>query len=152
MTTEAEPKTSGRGGARGPRVFKETPTARDRVIGDSLAAKVKELTNRDVSLLDTLAVKFSLSRWYEDPATKDLLGNMDDQLKKANAQAKKEKAQKALDEAEAELEDLGGEEDSEDGSEDEATAAAAEDSDGEEEEDVDVDDPFDDDEKVSASF
>jgi hypothetical protein len=151
MTTEAEPKTSGRGGARGPRVFKETPTARDRVIGDSLAAKVKELTNRDVSLLDTLAVKFSLSRWYEDPATKDLLGNMDDQLKKANAQAKKEKAQKALDEAEAELEDLGGEEDSDsdDSDEDATAAAAADDSDDEEE---DVDDPFDDDEKVSASF
>lgn len=139
--TEAKP---GRGGARGPRVFKDVPTDRDRVIGTSLAAKAKELTGRDISLLDVLAVKFSLSRWYEDPATKDLLNNMDNQLKKATAQRKAEKARKDLEEAEKELGDI--DEDDSDDADDELTAEAADE--GDEDEDV-----FDDDtEKVSADF
>ena len=146
MTTTETTKTSGRGGARGPRTFKESPTPRDRVIGESLSKKVKELTGRDVSLLDTLAVKFSLSRWYEDPATKELLNDMDSQLKRAKAQEKREKAQKLLEEAEAELGDVEADEESDD-DEDGAASAAA---DTDEDDDEDVFD--DDDDKVSASF
>lgn len=146
MTT-AEVTKPGRGGARGPRTFKESPTPRDRVIGESLSAKVEELTGRKLSVIDTLAVKFSLSRWYEDPATKELLNNIEPQLKRAKAQEKKEKAEALLKEAEAELGDVEADEDSDD-TDDEATAAAAADDDED-----DGDDVFgDDDEKVSASF
>ena len=148
MSTETEAKPSGRGGARGPRSFKETPTSRDRVIGESLAGKVKELTGRDVSLLDTLAVKFSLSRWYEDPDTKSLLSNMDTQLKRAKVLEKKEKAEKELREALAELGEVEEDEDSDD-ADDDLTAEAASDEDSDE----DSDDLFDDDnEQVSATF
>lgn len=147
MTTAEETKTAGRGGARGPRTFKESPTPRDRVIGESLAAKVKELTGRELSVIDTLAVKFSLSRWYEDPATKELLNNIEPQLKRAKAQEKKEKAEALLREAQAELGDAEADDDSDDA--DDATTAAAAADDEEEDEDVFGDD---DDEKVSASF
>ena len=149
-TTETETKTSGRGGARGPRTFKESPTARDRVIGESLAKKVKELTNRDISTIDVLAVKFTISRWYEDPATKELMNDMDSQLKRAKAQEKKEKAQKLLEEAEDELGSIESDEDSDDADDsDTAEAAAAGD---DEDDDSDVFGDEDDDEKVSASF
>ena len=82
---------SGEAKTRGPRTYKPRPTPRERVITESLAAKVKELTGRDVSAETCRAVKWSLSRWYEDPATKTLLSDMDSQLKKARAQAKLDK-------------------------------------------------------------
>lgn len=144
MSTETVSK--GRGGARGPRTFKDSPTARDRVISESLAAKVKELTGKEIPAEDCRAVKFSLSRWYEADDTKELLNDMDSQLKRAKAQEKREKAQKLLEEAEAELGDVEADEDSDDASDEDTAAAAADD----EDEDEDV---FDDsDEKVSASF
>lgn len=149
MTT-AEVTKPGRGGARGPRTFKESPTSRDRVIGESLAKKVKELTNRDLSVIDVLAVKFSISRWYEDPATKELMNNIEPQLKRAEAQKKKEKAEALLREAEAELGETESDEDSDD-ADDDATAAAA--ADGEDEDDDEGTDVFDEEDgKVSASF
>lgn len=147
MSTETVNAPTGRGGARGPRTFKDSPTPRDRVIGESLSAKVEELTGRKLSVIDTLAVKFSISRWYEDPATKELMNNIEPQLKRAKAQEKKEKAEALLAEATAELGDVDSDEDSDD-ADDDLTAEAASD---EEDEDDDV---FgdDDDEKVSASF
>lgn len=141
--TETVEKT-GRGGARGPRTFKESPTARDRVISESLAAKVKELTGLDVSPQDARAVKFSLSRWYEDPATKELMNNMDSQLKRAKAAEKKEKAEALLKEALAEMGEADEDEDSDD---DDSAAYAGNDTD----DDSDDDDVFEDG-KVSASF
>lgn len=157
MTTTEAPKTSGRrGGAPGPRVFyalKENPsdrvpTDRDRVIGESIRKKAKEVTGQDISLIDVLAVKFTLSRWYEDPATKDLLNDMDSQLKRAKAQAKREKAQKLLEEAEKELGDVQDDDDSDDSDEDTTSEASSAGDDDDEDDDV-----FDDDDdKVSASF
>lgn len=141
MSTETIEKT-GRGGTKGPRTFKATPTARDRVISESLASKVKELTGLVISPNHVRAVKFSLSRWYDDPATKELMNNMDSQLKRAKAQEKKEKAEELLREAQAELGDA--DEDDDDAAEDSAAAAASLDED--EDEDVFADD------KVSASF
>ncbi|AEK07512.1 hypothetical protein PBI_ROPE_68 [Mycobacterium phage Rope] len=149
MTVETTEKT-GRGGARGPRVFKDTPTPRDRVISESLADKVKELTGKTISPEDCRAVKFSLSRWYEDPATKELLNDMDAQLKKAKAKEKAEKARKLLEEAQRELEDAEEDDDSDDAS-DEDTQAAAADEDDEDDEDSLFDDE-DEDDKVSATF
>ena len=146
MSTETEAKT-GRGGARGPRTFKESPTARDRVIGESLAAKIKELTGRQIDVIDVLAVKFSLSRWYEDPATKTLMNDMTEQLKRAEAQGKADKLKAELKKLEAELDsgefsDSEGDEDDEDESTYEASTS------GDEDDDEDV---FEDG-KVSASF
>ena len=132
---------------RGPRTYKATPTDRDRVITGSLASKVKELTGRDVSAETCRAVKWTLSRWYEDPATKVLLSDMDSQLKKARAQAKLDKLQEALKEAEAELNDVVSEDDSEDDNDDDEGIEASLDDTDDEDEDV-----FSEDGKVSASF
>ena len=147
MSVETAEKT-GRGGARGPRTFKDSPTPRDRVISESLASKVAELTGKSISAEDCRAVKFALSRWYEDPATKALLNDMDSQLKRAKAQEKAEKARKLLAEAEAEMGDISDEddEDSDDASEaDDLESAHAGD-----DEDEDLFDEADD--SVSASF
>lgn len=155
MSVETTEKT-GRGGARGPRQFymlkenpsERVPTDRDRVIGESIRKKAKEVTGQDISLVDVLAVKFTLSRWYEDPATKELLNDMDSQLKRAKAQAKREKAEALLREAEKELEEVSSDDDSDD---DEAGTAEA--ADETEDDEDDEDDAFDDeDDKVSATF
>ena len=132
--------------SRGPRTYKTMPTPRDRVITDSLAAKVKELTGREVSSETCRAVKWTLSRWYEDPATKTLLSDMDSQLKKAKAQEKLDKLQAALKEAEEELNDVVSEEDSDEDSEDGSYEASLDD------DDEDEDDVFATGKKVSASF
>lgn len=137
---------SGEAKTRGPRTYKPRPTPRERVITESLAAKVKELTGRDVSAETCRAVKWSLSRWYEDPATKTLLSDMDSQLKKAKAQEKLDKLQAALKEAEAELNDVAAEEDSDEDSDDEGEYNGIDD------EEEDDDDVFSEDDKVSASF
>lgn len=152
MTTATTETKSGRGGARGPRTFKDTPTPRDRVIGESLQAKVKELTGREISVIDVLAVKFSLSRWYEDPATKQLMNDMSEQLKRAEAQTKADKLKAELAKLEAEL-DSGefSDDDSEadeDDAEDESAYAAASDTEDEDDEDVFGDE----DDSVEASF
>lgn len=138
-TTGSDAKT------RGPRTYKASPTPRDRVITESLAAKVKELTGRDVSAETCRAVKWSLSRWYEDPATKTLLSDMDSQLKKAKAQEKLDKLQAALKEAEAELNDVVAEEDSADDDDEDGEYNGIDD-------DEDDEDVFSEDGKVSASF
>ena len=130
---------------RGPRVYKSTPTPRERVITGSLAAKVKELTGREVSAETCRAVKWSLSRWYEDPATKTLLQDMDSQLKKAKAQEKLDKLQAALKEAEEELNDVESEDDSDD--DDDSYSASLESDDEDDEDDI-----FAEGKKVSASF
>lgn len=136
--------SEGTNGAKRIRNYKATPTARERVVTNSLAAKVKELTGREVSPETCRAVKWSLSRWYDDPATKALLNDMDSQLKKARAQEKLDKLQAALREAEEELNDVASDEDSDD------------DDDGSnsnfDEIDDDDDDVFADGDKVSASF
>lgn len=141
-----EENTNNGAKSRGPRTYKSMPTPRDRVITASLADKVKELTGREVSAETCRAVKWTLSRWYEDPATKTLLSDMDSQLKKAKAQEKLDKLQAALKEAEEELNDVVSEEDSDDDGEDGAYEASLDD------DDDDEDDVFAGGKKVSASF
>ncbi len=141
-------------GRSGPLPFRETPTPRDRVVGESLAKKTLETTGRTISMMDCLAVKWALTRWYDDPETKALLKNMDSQMKRAKAQEKAEAARKLLLEAEAELGDIESDLDSDDASEDEdieAAAAGDDDSDEDSDEDLDEDDLFDE-EKVSTTF
>lgn len=150
-TATTETKSTGRGGARGPRTYKDKPTDRERVLTESLSKKVKELTGRDVSPETCRAVRWTFSRWYDDPETKQLFENMDAELKRAKAKAKYEAAQAALKEAQAELGDLEGEEDDEDDGSFDATEGDSDDSD-EDESDDDAEDMFGDDEKVSASF
>lgn len=156
--TEAESTTTetakGTPGGKGPRKYKDKPTDRERVLCESLAKKVKELTGRDVSPETVRAVRWSTSRWYEDPATKELMGNMDLQLKKAKAQAKFEAAQAALKEAQAELGDVDEDDDSEEVEEStDATSSDEEDAEDDGDDDDDDDDMFaDSDSKVSASF
>lgn len=130
----------------GPRVYKK-PTPRERVLAESLAAKVKELTGRDVSVETVHAVRWCFSRWSEDPATKQLREDMDVQLKRAKAQEKREKALAALREAETELQDVDSDSDED---EDEDIYDESEDE-SDEDEDEDEDDVFAD-EKVSTSF
>ena len=64
-TATTETKAGGRGGARGPRTYKDKPTDRERVLTESLSKKVKELTGRDVSPETCRAVRWTFSRWYE---------------------------------------------------------------------------------------
>lgn len=151
MTTAATETKAGPGG-KGPRTYKDKPTARERVLTESLAKKVKELTGRDVSAETARAVRWTISRWYEDPATKELMTNMDAQLKRAKAQEKFEKAQAALKEAQAELGDVDEDDDGEDFDET-ADDSASQDDDADDDEDEDDDeDLFDDEKTVSASF
>jgi len=153
MTTaeSTEATTGTRGGSRGPRVYKSTPTPRERVLSESLARKVKEVTGREVSAETVRAVRWSFSRWYDDPATKQLMNDMDSELKKAKAREKYEKAQAALREAQAELGDIDDDEEDSDGSFDATDEDEEEDADEDDSDDEDDDDVFDDD-KVSASF
>lgn len=152
-TATTETKPGRRGGARGPRTYKDKPTDRERVLTESLSRKVKELTGRDVSPETCRAVRWTFSRWYEDPETKQLFENMDAELKRAKAKAKYEAAQAALKEAQAELGDLelelGESNDDEDDGLSESEGDA--DEDDEDDDDDDDEDAFDDD-KVSASF
>jgi hypothetical protein len=148
MTTATMESTekSGRGGSRGPRVYKK-PTPRERVLAESLAKKVKELTGRDVSVETVHAIRWCFSRWSEDPETKKLREDMDSQLKRQKALEKRQKALDALKEAEAELEDV---EDEGDLDEEDVYGESVDDTD--EDDSDDEDDAFGDDEKVSASF
>lgn len=151
MTT-ATTETKGPGGAKGPRVWKDKPTDRERVICGSLAETIKELTGRDVSPETVRAVRWSTSRWY-DSVGKDLMQNMDGQLKRAKAQAKFEAAQQALKEAQAELGDY--DEDADEAASDETDAfdeVSEADSDDSDDDADDDDDVFDEGKSVSASF
>jgi hypothetical protein len=143
MTTET---ATGKARASGPRTYKGSPTPRERVLTESLASKVKELTGRDVSPETVRAVRWTTSRWYEAPETRKLFEDMDVQIKRAKAQEKREKAQALLREAESELGDFDDEEDSE-SDDDTYEDVGSDDVDEEEDEDV-----FDETEKVSASF
>lgn len=130
-----EPNGKSGPGARGPRVYQDKPTLRERVLCESLAKKVKELTGREVSTETARAFRFTYSRWYADPATRELMQGMSSQIKRAKAQEKREKALAELREAEAELGDV--ESDIED--------------DDETDEDTNFDDDEDDDEDVFDS-
>jgi hypothetical protein len=148
----ATPATEGkkRGGPRGERPWREKPTARERVMTQSLAEAVKQETGKDVSPETVRAIRFVLPKWSNADSTKALRENMDKKLEKAKLQDKREKALAMLKEAEGELSKFSSDGDLDDD----------EDEDDEDEEFADTDDSGDDDdddsvfgdEKVSADF
>lgn len=99
--TEADGKK--RGGQRGERQWRPKPTARERVMTQSLADYVKEETGKDVSPETVRALRFCLPKWAGADSTKKLRDNMDKKLEKAKLQDKREKALAMLKEAESEL-------------------------------------------------
>lgn len=144
-TNETKPK---RGGPRGERPWRDKPTARERVMNQSLAEAIKEVTGRDVSPETIRAVRFTITKWSTSDEVKKLRENMDKKLAKAKLQDKREKALEQLREAESELSKYDDPEGDEDEDEDEEDEISYED----ESDDESEDDPFGSDEKVSESF
>ncbi|QGJ90105.1 methyltransferase [Mycobacterium phage Indlulamithi] len=151
--TEAPKSTKKRGGQRGERPWRPKPTARERVMTQSLADYVREETGKEVSPETVRAIRFCLPKWSNADSTKKLRDNMDKKLEKAKLQDKREKALAMLREAESELGKFDGDADLDDDDEDE--------DDDEDAENVDYDDDSDDsdddedifgDDKVSADF
>jgi len=96
-----EPKK--RGGQRGERAWREKPTARERVMTQSLSDYVREETGKEVSPETIRAIRFCLPKWSKAESTTKLRDNMDRKLEKAKLQDKREKALAMLREAESEL-------------------------------------------------
>ena len=145
-----EPKKR-RGGPRGERPWRDKPTARERVMTQSLADYIKKETNKDVSSETVRAVRFCLPKWSNADSTKALRENMDKKLQKAKLQDRRERAMEMLKEAEDELKRLDGSgdlDDDDEDDEDEDTSSYDDDTDDEDDED----DVFGSDQKVSASF
>lgn len=149
---EAAPKKK-RGGPRGERPWRERPTARERVMTQSLADYVKEETGKDVSPETVRAIRFCLPKWSNAESTKKLRDNMDRKLEKAKLQDKREKALAMLREAESELGKFDGDADldDEDEDEDEEDESDSDSTDYDDDTDEDEDDVFGD-EKESVSF
>lgn len=139
--TAVPEKKKRRGGPRGERKWRPKPTSRERVLNQSLADAIKEITGREVSPETVRAVRFTLPKWNISDDTKALRQNMDTKLAKAKLQDKREKALEMLREAESELSkfDSSGDLDEDEDDEDEEDAEDADDSE-------DEDDPFEDDE------
>jgi hypothetical protein len=140
--TEDAPKK--RGGPRGDRPWRDKPTPRERVLNQSLADFIKEVTGKDVSPETIRAVRFGLPKWSKLDSTTTLRENMDKKLEKAKLQDRREKALAQLKELDSELSKFSGEGDTDDDDDDD-------DDDTEEVEDSD-DDPFDEDDDVSDEF
>lgn len=158
-TTEDSGEKKKRGGQRGERPWRPKPTARERVMTQSLAAYIKDQTDKDVSPETVRAVRHCLPKWSNDPKTKELRDNMDKKLEKAKLQDRREKALAMLKEAESELSkfdsdgDLDDEDDEdEDDDSDSDSDAYEDDSDESDDDDDDVFGESSDGEKVSASF
>ena len=155
MTTDVAEATTGkkkqRGGPRGERPWRDRPTARERVMTQSLADYIKSETGKDVSSETVRAVRFCLPKWSNADSTKALRENMDKKLEKAKLQDRRQRALEMLKEAESELSkfDDTGDLDDEDEDDDEDADSSEYDDDSD---DSDEDDVFSDDSKVSASF
>lgn len=151
--TEAEPKKR-RGGPRGERPWRPKPTARERVMTQSLADHVRDETGKEVSPETIRAIRFCLPKWSNSESTKKLRENMDRKLEKAKLQDKREKALAMLKEADSELSKFDGEGDLDDDDdtdfedEDDSTESV----DYEDDSDDDEDDVFDDEKSVSEAF
>lgn len=154
-TTATDEAPKKRGGQRGERGWRNKPTARERVMTQSLADYIKEQTGKDVSSETVRAVRFCLPKWSNADSTKSLRENMDKKLEKAKLQDRRQRALDMLKEAESELSkfDGDGDLDDEDEDEDDESADSAEyDDDSDDDSDDDVFGDSDDDETVSASF
>lgn len=134
-----------RGGPRGPRKWRENPTARDRVMTQSLAAYIKNETGREVSPETVRAVRHCLRPWAQSDAVSALRKNMDRKLEKAKLQEKREKALALLREAESELEKYSGAEVEEEDEEEEDEDSEDDDDDLDDDDDEDEDDDENDD-------
>lgn len=128
-TIEAPKK---RGGPRGERAWRDSPTARERVLTQDLADYVARETGRDVSPETVRAIRWALPKWSNSEETKKLRENMDRKLEKAKIQDKREKALALLKEAESELAKYSG-------------AADLDDEDEDDEDDVEESDEYNDD-------
>lgn len=158
-TTEDSASTKKRGGQRGERPWRPKPTARERVMTQSLAAYIKDQTDKDVSPETVRAVRHCLPKWSNDPKTKELRDNMDKKLEKAKLQDRREKALAMLKEAESELSkfdsdgDLDDEDEDDEDEDDETESDSVDyDDDSDSDDDDDVFSDSSDGEKVSASF
>ncbi len=138
-----------RGGPRGERPWRDKPTARERVMNNSLGDYIKSETGKDVSPETIRAVRFCLPKWSTADSTKALRENMDKKLEKAKLQDRREKALAMLKETESELSKFDSEGDLDDDDDEDSDDESYEDSDSDDEED---DDPFADDDKVEADF
>jgi hypothetical protein len=162
-TTEASENGKGkRGGPRGPRPWKDTPTKREDVLGRDLAKYIKRETGRDVSPETIRAVRYCLPKWNTSEETKSLREDMDKKIDIKKLNDKRKKALEMLREAKSELMakygkdiDLGELEEDEEDIEDDSDVEDVDDS---TDEDEDEDDVFGDESetdsggKVSASF
>lgn len=158
MTTDvADTSTDGRkrGGPRGERPWRDSPTPRERVLTQSLADYVASETGREVSPETVRAVRFCLPKWGNSDETKKLRDNMDRKLAKAKLQDKREKALAILREAESELAKYEGTADLDDEDEDTDEDSVAEyddDSDDGTDDDEDIFNESSSGDKVTASF
>lgn len=140
-TGEETPGEKKRGGQRGERTWRDKPTARERVMTQSLADFVKDETGKDVSPETVRALRFCLPKWAGADSTKKLRDNMDKKLEKAKLQDKREKALAMLKEAESELgkydsdADLDDDESDEDEDDDAVVEDEKDDSDSDDDED-----------------
>ena len=138
--TATPEKKRRRGGPRGERKWRTKPTSRERVLNQSLAEAIKEVTGRDVSPETVRAVRFTLPKWNTSDETKALRQNMDTKLAKAKLQDKREKALEMLREAESELSKF------------DSSGDLEEDDDEDEEDDEDTDDDSDDEDDEDDPF
>ena len=104
--SETNETEAGTAKTRGPRTFKPGATPRQRVLSESLAKFIKKNTGVDVSWRTVWAVRWSLSRWAEDPETKQLRDDMDENLKLAKLKERREKAMAILAETDSEFKEL----------------------------------------------
>lgn len=156
-TTTEESSTKKRGGQRGERKWRDKPTARERVMTQSLASYIKDETGKDVSPETVRAVRTCLPKWSKLDSTTELRNNMDKKLEKAKLQDRREKALAMLKEAESELskfDDSGDldDDDEEDEDEDDSDAVDYDDDSDDSDDDDDVFNDSSEGEKVSASF
>ena len=97
MTDVVEAGTEKRRGApsgpRGPRTWKDKPTQREQVMGESLQEAIKAETGHDVDLEVIRAVRFTLPKWLKSEEFQNKKNNIADLLEK---QKLKNKANKAL--------------------------------------------------------
>lgn len=142
QTSTDEPAKK-RGGQRGERPWRPKPTARERVMTQSLADYVREETGKEVSPETVRAVRFCLPKWSKAESTTKLRDNMDRKLEKAKLQDKREKALAMLKEAESELGKFDGDADLDDDDDDDDESDDAESS--EYDDDSDEDSESDDD-------
>lgn len=105
MTDVVEAGTEKRRGApsgpRGPRTWKDKPTQREQVMGESLRDAIKAETGHDVDLEVIRAVRFTLPKWLKSDEFKSKKNNITELLEQQKLKNKANKALQALAEVKA---------------------------------------------------